>query len=274
MAVALGTQVYDAGTPPVAARGYSYTQEELDGARSSEIPALLQDEQGLADLSEFCSDLVLTGFGADTLKDTLKPLPDENHSKGWREGEALAEAWLTTHRGCEFPWPFKRDLRHPRASLPGAELVGVCSSAPTDHLLVFGQVKTSKEAKNPPQVVTNKADGLVRQMTDLREKDDLKKSIILYLTYRALSEPAASWVMKFRSALTKYCDSGKLALVIFGVLLRDVAAKALDVSSAAEVLAVGCHALTRMELVALYLPEGSIASGPQHARRKQKEEKS
>jgi hypothetical protein len=266
MPVAKGTEIYNVDATPIMARGYRYTQEELDAARATEIPALLTDEEGQEELAAFYCGLELTGFGSDVLQETLEPIEEEEHSRGWREGEALAEAWLTEHKECEFPWPFNRDLRHHRASLPGAEMVGMAGTDPDDCVLAFGQVKTSKHAKIPPSVVNAGSKCLINQMRELREDEKLKSTVVNYLAYRATV--GGTWVEKFRSALTKYCNSGRLHMAIFGVLIRDVAANALDLSAAAETLAPGCHRLTRMEMVALYLPAGSIPEGPQHKPRK------
>lgn len=269
MTVAQGTEVYNADSSPVVARGYAYAQADLDSARATEIPALLTDEEGREDLSEFYEGIEgLTGFGKQQLEATLEPIEEEEHSIGWREGEALGEAWLTAHKECEFPWPFNRDLRHHRASMPGAEMVGMSGSGPDDAVLAFGQVKTSKERRFPPQAVTERKKGLVTQMRDLRDNEKLKRTIVNYLAFRAVV--GGSWVQKFRNALTRYFNSGMLHVAIFGVLVRDVATDSGDLSAAAATLAQRCDPRTRMELVAIYLPAGSIPPGPQHGPRRRR----
>lgn len=75
-------------------------------------------------LEEFFSSIELTDFGQANVAEVLQPIPEEEHSWGWREGEAVAESRLTAHKDCDFPWPFNCDLRHHRASLPGAESMG------------------------------------------------------------------------------------------------------------------------------------------------------
>lgn len=270
MAVAQGTEIYNADSTPVAARGYEYAQADLDAARATEIPALLADEEGQAELADFCGALGLTGFAQQVLEETLEANEEEDHSRGWREGEALAEAWLTAHKACEFPWPFNRDLRHHRASLPGAEMVGMAGAGPDDAVLAFGQVKTSKDVRIPPSVVTAGSKCLIQQMRDLREDDKIKKTLVQYLAYRGCAADGEPWVAKFQAALIRYCESGKLQMAIFGVLIRDVAQAALDLSAAAVTLANGCDPRTRMELVAIYLPAGSIPAGPQHGPRRRR----
>ncbi len=270
MAVAKGIEVYNADSLPVVARGFEYTQADLDAARDTEIPALLTDEEGQEGLADFCGALGLTGFAQQVLEETLKTNEEEEHSRGWREGEALAEAWLTTHKACEFPWPFNRDLRHHRASMPGAEMVGMAGAGPDDAVLAFGQVKTSKEGQCPPQVVNRGPKCLINQMHDLCEDEKIKKTLVQYLAHRGRVAEGEPWVTKFQAALIRYCESGKLQMAIFGVLIRDVAHAMLDLSAAAETLAQGCDPRTRVELVAIYLPAGSIPAGPQHGPRKRK----
>lgn len=274
MAVAQGTEVYNADSSPVVARGYEYAQTDLDAARATEIPALLTDEEGQAELADFCGALGLTGFAQQVLEETLAANEEEDHSRGWREGEALAEAWLTAHKACEFPWPFNRDLRNHRASMPGAEMVGMAGAGPNDAVLAFGQVKTSKEGQCPPQVVNRGGKCLINQMRDLREDEKIKKTLVQYLAHRAHAADGEPWVAKYKAALIRYCESGKLHMAVFGVLIRDVAHAALDLSAAAVTLASGCDPRTRMELVAIYLPVGSIPEGPQHKPRKKKGDKS
>ncbi len=113
-------------------------------------------------LEELFSSLELTDFGQANVAEALRRIPREEHSRGWREGEALAQAWLTDHKDCDFPWPFNRDLRHHGASLPGAELVGF-TGTDGEPRFAFGQVKTSKEAKHPPQVVNQGDKNLINQ---------------------------------------------------------------------------------------------------------------
>jgi hypothetical protein len=265
MSVAKGTEAYNADMPPVLARGYLYAQGDFDTACAERLQAVLTDEPGRSSLAELYGSLELTQFGNENVTEALQPIPQEEHSRGWREGEALAEAWLVDHKECEFPWPFNRDLRHQRASLPGAELVGFTGVTPDETQFAFGQVKTSKELRNPPQVVHSGAKSLTSQALQLRDDWQIKATVVDYLAYRATSD--VPWATKFRSAATRYFNSGKMAIAIFGVLVRDVVPTAADLQEAARHLSTGCHESTRIELVGLYLPEGSIPAGPQHGPR-------
>jgi hypothetical protein len=266
MPVAKGAEVFNADSAPVTARGFQYNHAELEEARTERLPAILSDGEGLAAIADVCGGLELTNFGASALLGALQPFPQEDHSQGWREGEALAEAWLVDHEQCEFPWSFNRDLRHHRASMPGAEFVGFTGDDSTARF-AFGQVKTSKEQKSPPQVVTNGAKSLVNQMLDLRDDSSIKTTLFRYLAYRA---PSAHWQGKFRSAAKIYLNSGALGISIFGVLVRDTVPTPSDLASAAAKLSQDIHVETRVKFSGLYLPSGAIASGPQHKKRVRK----
>jgi hypothetical protein len=187
MRVARGTEVYNADVPPVVARGMTLTQDEVDTARAVRLPGILADAPGGELLEEFFSSLELTDFGRANVAEALQPIPEEEHSRGWRVGEALAEAWLTDHKDCDFPWPFNRDLCHHRASLPGAELVGF-TGTDGEPRFAFGQVKTSKEAKHPPQVVNQGDKSLINQAFQLRDDINIRKTQVKYLLLRAVPD--------------------------------------------------------------------------------------
>lgn len=268
MPVAQGLEVYTADDRSVVARGFLLDQAELDEARSERLPQILRDQAGRNDLESLFASFDLTEFGSQILSQVLQPLEEEEHSRGWREGEALAEAWLVDHKECEFPWPFNRDLRHHRASLPGAELVGFTGTDVSDSKLAFGQVKTSKESQTPPQVVNRGEKCLISQALQLRDNYEIKKTLLEYLAYRA--QTGVSWTARFRVAAQKCLNSGFSEIAVFGVLVRDVAPDARDLAGAASALRTGCNALTRIELFGLYLPVGCIPSGPQHGPRQRR----
>lgn len=263
MPVPRGTEVYNADMPPVMARGLILTEEEFNDARTN-IERVLGDEAGREELTEFCVNLELTEFATTNLAEALRPIPTDEQSIGWREGEALAEVWLNEHRECDFPWPFNRDLRHHRASLPGAELVGF-TGIDDEARFAFGQVKTSKEVRHPPQVVNHGETSLINQMLQLRDDTNIKKTLTNYLLYRAIHDDAYSG--QARAATKRWLESGFMDIVIFGVLVRDVVYSRDDLLSAATNLCEGCHQATRIEFWALYLPAGSIPPGPQHHQR-------
>lgn len=264
-----GDEVYVADAMPVKARGIGISPERLQELRAQRLQDILTDNPGREQVDVLFGSLELTAFGAEAVAQVLKPSPEEEHSRGWREGEALAEAWLIDAEDCEFPWPFNRDLRHPRASLPGPELVGFTCDSDGDRF-VFAQVKTSKEQRFPPGVVHHSKHGLVAQLTALHNDRSLKDCVVKYLGYRAKADQP--WFGRYRTAAIRYFNSNAAAVSLFGVLVRDVPPKQADLAEAATDLANVCCAETHVALYGLYLPTGAIPPGPQHALRGKRKE--
>src|SRR5512145_1206751 len=245
-----GGEVYVADVIPVKARGIGITPERLEELRTERLQDILTDGKGRDQVEVRFGGLELTAFGAEAVAQILRPLPEEDHSRGWREGEALAEAWLIDAEDCEFPWPFNRDLRHPKASLPGAELVGFTRDSIGDRF-AFAQVKTSKELRFPPGVVHHSKHGLVAQLTALHDDRSLKDCVVKYLGSRA--KPDQSWSGRYRMAAVRYFNSNAAEVSLFGVLVRDVQPTEADLAEAATDLANVCCTETRVALYGLYL---------------------
>ena len=80
--------------------------------------------------------LTTTGMASDTITRLLASEPEK---ESWEIGEALAECLLEEERGVKFPWNSDRDKRTPKASLPGADLVGFIENG-DEVVLVLGEV--------------------------------------------------------------------------------------------------------------------------------------
>jgi hypothetical protein len=260
MKIAAGKKSYSAGTPPVKAEGFTFSQAELDFALEQRLPPLLRDDAGKKNVDDYLGGLAKTAFASDKLAAALNVI---HPVRDWQVGEAFAEAYLADHRDCEFPWPTGRDLRNPNASPAGADLVGFQKHGPTRRF-AFGEVKTSEEDKSPPQVVTGRH-GLANQLEVLRDSDETKHHlVILYLGHRASS---SSWEKNYRESVTRYLkDPSDISL--FGFLVRDIAPNVADLQSRAKALAKGCPKETSIELNAVYLPPKSIRSLATKARLK------
>lgn len=116
-------------------------------------------------------------------------------------------------------------------------------------------MKTSGEEKWPPAVMEGRH-SLKGQMEDLRDSTAVKDSLVKYLGHHANH---ADWFPRYQSAATRYL-ANPADVALFGVLVRDVAAKPEDLVSRAAGLAGGCPAETSIELRAVYLPKDSINS--------------
>jgi hypothetical protein len=257
--MASGTEVYNADAKPVIARGASYTDMELDAALGGSLSSILLDDAGTADLEAILTSVVTTDFSDKSVKRVLS-----SHAtlENWRVGEALAEAFFSEHRACEFPWPSGRDLKNPSASPAGTDLVGFqnTNEDANTHRFAFGEVKTSEQEKWPPSVMDGRH-GMKKQLEDLRDSTAVKDSLVKYLGHHA---NGTAWFPRYRSAAKRYlANPGDVSL--FGVLVRDVEPKREDLASRARDLSVNCPAETTIELRAMYLPRNTINSLAQRA---------
>lgn len=167
-------------------------------------------------------------------------------------GEAIAEAYLTDHRSCSFPWPDGRDERKGGSSLPGADLAGFGIDWNGD-CFAFGEVKTSREERYPPGTMHGRT-GLKKQLEDLRDSDAIRDDLVKYLGHRAGSAP---WRARFQQATKRYLGNPS-DVQLYGVLVRDVEPHQDDLRARVDDLGAECPEGTSIELFALYLPRGSL----------------
>lgn len=251
MALALGNECYSLGERPCNGSGRTWTEAELDEAITGTVSALVFDDQGKADIEELLAGVAETEFAQEQLAEVLA---NPNEIEDWRVGEAIAEAYLTEHRDCLFPWPDGRDERKSGSSLPGADLVGLQKDEHGDRF-AFGEVKTSAEQKYPPGALYGRT-GLKQQLEDLRDKTQIRDDLFKYLCHRAKN---THWMNRFQAASKRYLTN-KSDIHIFGILIRDVTPNAEDVRVRVEKLSEGRPDATHIELLALYLPTGAIDS--------------
>lgn len=249
MTVAMGTVQYSLGVAPVKGYGVSWTADELDAALSGPVAKVVFDDSGKADLSALLEGLSETEFDQSSVKRVLK---DSKAPENWRVGEALAESYLVNHRSCHFPWPDGRDERKSGSSLPGADLVGFQRDEDTDRF-AFGEVKTSGENKYPPGAMHGRT-GLKQQLEDLRDKVSIRDDLVKYLGYRA---NGAVWKERYRSAAKRYI-ANHADIRVYGLLVRDVPPHQEDLRARVTKLGTDCPADMAIELMAVYLPAGSI----------------
>lgn len=213
-------------------QGISYNEEDLN--QSAQVIAdICFDTRGQEDFENYILSLSDTGFSP--IKTILPKVRD------WQVGEGFAEAYLTTHFSCNFPWSSNRDLKNPNSSLTGADLVGFHQEE-----FAFGEVKTSTEQKYPPQVTSKKGDGLNAQLKKLCHNHDGRWVLIQYLFHRVKS------TTEYQKACMAYLKN-KHNFYIFGVLVRDVDANINDWDYLIKHLEV--HWENRVSLIGLYLPK-------------------
>lgn len=149
VAVDTGNVVYNLGRPPCSGVGLAWSDEELNTALDGRVASVLFDDEGKNNIGNIFAGLAETGFVQDGLQ---RLLANPDQVENWRVGEAIAEAYLTDHRSCYFPWPDGRNRKKRGASLPGADLVGFGADDGGD-CFTFGEVKTSSEQAYPPGII-------------------------------------------------------------------------------------------------------------------------
>lgn len=258
MPLPVATPCYNVDCAPIVARGLGYTEEQLDQAIEGPVKDLLLDIEGTSELSDLLSSLSTTDFESELIEKLLKT---NSEPEDWLVGEALAEAYVADNDNCLFPWPTSRDLKNPEACPAGADLTGFqqVDDDETPYRFAFGEVKTSSDKRNPPNVMHGRT-GLKKQLEGLRDSYTTKQSLILYLGHHAIN---ASWQHMYESAIKRYLASAYTDIAIFGVLIRDVTPSEADLSYRAESLSKNCPPDTSISLYAIYLPTASISSLPQ-----------
>jgi hypothetical protein len=226
-------------------------REVTDGA---EFAAFLRDVVGprIADSESGFEDalrgLATTDMAVDQVERLFRAVPDP---EDWEIGEAFAECALQSDSGREFHWPWNtvRDRRTPRASLPGADLVGFCT-IDDGVWLTFGEVKTSSEATAPPNVMHG-CGGMAWQLEESVRRGDIQRTLLQWLHTRCSSE---LWRTMYEDAVRRFLDSGGRELLAVGVLVRDTVPNEADFRGRGKALAKKLPEPTRIELFAWYLP--------------------
>ncbi|MCY3952715.1 MAG: hypothetical protein OXG69_09240 [bacterium] len=202
-------------------------------------------ESGLA---ERLRDLASTGASAEWLTRFLEEAASRE-IRPWQVGEAIAEAVLESSHGVVLPWNPRRDERNPRASLQGADLVGISNEA-RGHRLVFGEVKSSSDANAPPSVLAGRT-GMVQQLEQLIDDEMLRFTLIKWLSARV--DEGVSGDM-FDKALAAFVSTCGAAVRFVGMLVRDTPADERDVSGRGRQLGARVSEPGSVELHVLYMP--------------------
>lgn len=246
--VALGSLVaYSGAAHPVqwegrevgdSARLERYVRKVVQPRITDEASAFDAELQGLA----------TTGVEIQFVEHLLHAV---TQPEGWEVGEAFAECALRDDAGREVHWPWNmaRDRRTPRASLPGADLVGFLCDGEEVFLLI-GEVKASSDVRTPPGVMTGRG-GMAWQIEKNAVRLDVQRTLLQWLHARCQSESLGEM---YRKAVERYLESEGKALALVGVLLRDTQPSELDLKARGEALSHRVADPTRIDLFAWYLP--------------------
>jgi hypothetical protein len=224
------------------------TGDALNAFLGGPVAARMSDAEGGNELRSHLRGLSLTGMGQDALEEVLAAdIPEE---RDWAAGEALAEAVLEEHYDVVLPWNTERDKRNPFASLPGADIVGFQRDGDS-HRLALGEVKCSSEAQWPPQVMSGRSRGLGHQLDTLAGNLGTICQLLKWLLPRVKRTQHEG---SFNNACTRYFNSERRDLALFGILVRDQEARVTDLQARGQTLGTSLLIPTRCHLVALYLP--------------------
>lgn len=207
----------------------------------------LYDTEGNEAFVKHLSGLQLTGMGQDALREVLAA--EVLETREWAAGEALAEAVLEARHNVKLPWNTERDKRNPFASLPGADIVGFQSDGDSFRL-ALGEVKCSSEANSPPQVMSGRS-GMQHQLDTLASNLGTICQLLQWLLPRV---KGTTYESIFNTACTRYFNSYRRDVALFGVLIRDQPARETDLRGRGQQLASRLKNPTHCCLIALYLP--------------------
>lgn len=233
----------------VAWEGYLVSDEEVfEGFVRGPVGERLLDTEGASSFEEELQGLATTGVATEFLGKFLAAVPEP---RDWEVGEALAEAILADDKSREVVWPWneRRDRRTPRASLPGADLVGFCRDD-AGVCLLFGEVKASTQERSPPQVMSG-GSGMTWQLESTAVRLDVQHALLQWLRFRCHGPELEAM---YREAARRYLSSEGRDVLLVGVLLRDTPCREQDVEGRGRYLAGRLDTPTRVEVLAWYLP--------------------
>jgi len=227
---------------------------DFDSFMTKDVSSRLYDSEEASQFKTTLRSLATTGFAEKSLEEILAA--ESLEERDWAVGEALAEAYLADRHNVTWPWNTERDKRTPKASLPGADLIGFEIDGQNVRL-ALGEVKTSGEIETPPGVMNGRS-GMKHQIDSLATDLSLILQLLKWLQSRCKgSEHETS----FKVAVKLFLESGNKAIALFGVLIRDTSPNELDLKARGQAMARTMNAPTTCQLLALYLPL-SIASLP------------
>jgi len=240
------TQVYPAEGIDQCWRGVSIDDaNEFDVYLRGPVWDRVSDSQFEVDLAQDLQALATTDMATQTLESLLQAgVPPLD----WEIGEAMAECLLRDEMGAVWPWNENRDRKTPKASLPGADIVGFIEEG-DDTIFLFGEVKTSSHAGTPPGVMNGRS-GLAHQIDTLATTQGHHFALIKWLKARCTTDDLRA---RFETAAQRYLTSGGTDFAIIGVLLRDTVANQDDLRTRGQTFGGG-PIQPRIRLDAWYTP--------------------
>lgn len=219
----------------------------FDRYLSERVRKRFYDLEGSALLFNEFGDIASTELEDKLIKDIFSVSPPIS---GWRIGEALAECYLEDFEKAIFCYHSSRDMKNPKSSPQGADLVGFVNVNKEANMFLFGEVKTSGDEKSPPQVMYD----LKEQICDIKDKPDLRANLVRWLAFKVKDLP--EFREAYEEALKLYMkEEEKYRYFIFGVLVRGTKPKDTDLKTKYEDIKKGSSNGTKLKLIALYIPQ-------------------
>jgi hypothetical protein len=217
---------------------------------SSKVLSRLSDIETTSNIETDLRALASTGMATQTLN---KILSSQEHAREpWEIGEALAECILEDELGILWPWNVERDKRTPKASLPGADLVGIYNK-PCGSIFLFGEVKTSHDSNSPPNVLYGRT-GMIHQLDKLCSDITIHFCLIKWLYNHCKNTEI--WQF-YQQCVKSYLESNGKNFALFGFLMRDTEPNDLDIKNRAESFVNKITSPMSLEFQVWYLPTSS-----------------
>lgn len=244
----LANLIYDHNDRQVVWQGIKIVAGDVfDSFITKNVASRLRDEEVEKDFRAHLRGLATTGFARTHLEAILAAeVPEE---RDWAVGESVAEAYLEKELNVTWPWNMQRDKRTPKASLPGADLIGFEIIDNTIRL-VLGEVKTSADVEAPPNVMNGRS-GMIHQIDNVAHNLRLINRLFQWLFIRCRG---TDYQTPFDAAILRFIHSGNKDVALFGVLIRDTQPNEMDLRSRGQSLAGILQNPTTCKLLAIYLP--------------------
>ena len=246
---------YKCGDEQKGYEGIGIRSDGFSDYLSTRVKEELDDSRGTQSLVDMIGDT--RGFNKKKLSDCLSVTTPRS---GWKIGEKFAECYLADYRGALFPYNAIRDEKNPKASMQGADLVGLATVG--DRILfLFGEVKTSGQIGTPSVIYGR--DGLICQLNRLMSGSSVRVDLIRWLgkklTHRNSEDPD---VTAYNLAAVIYFGS-RSEFKVVGIMVRDVDPNESDMMPVMRKIEMDDSAY--VELLALYIPE-HISALAEHVR--------
>lgn len=205
--------------------------EDLD-LLASKLKSIIDDSETAESILENFDTIGLTGFSSDILREIANLTLPEEHYEEWRVGEALSQVLLEENYRCIVPFSKESNTTNHKTSNTGIDLLGLALGEDDSVLLLFAEVKTSSENRNPPQIVHGSSGCLTDQLKDIIKNKQKRMEHMRYLAKEFGSDHEN--IAQFVDAMNNYLDRGHYDL--YGVVIRDTEPNERDLSQTANAI--------------------------------------